>query len=193
MKSETPIIKNILVVVDMQNDFVYGKFKNKNAEKIISKINYLISTYPELYDNILFTKDLHSPEEFKNGTLQSYEGKTFSQHCLCNSGGADLVYPFKDFLIEGINEEVYKNHFDGSKRIEDRLIEFYRKDVDKVKFNYTLCGVCTDICVLATAIGLTNRISTNQIEVLSCACAGTSPKAHKTALAAMKPFGIKIY
>lgn len=187
------IIKNVLVVIDMQNDFVYGKFSNKEMrQKAKPAIEYLLSNGQGLFDNILFTKDLHQMEDFKPGTMQHYEGNVFPPHCISNTQGVELVYPFNDYLKEGVNEDVYKNSFDASKRVEDRLIEFYRKDVDKIKFNYTLCGVCTDICVLATAIGLTNRISTNHIQVLSCACAGTSPRSHKTALAAMKPFGIEI-
>jgi hypothetical protein len=100
------------------------------------------------------------------------------------------VFPIKDCS----GETILKNIFDGSKRIVDFLVEEYGLDCGNLKidtkFNFYICGVCTDICVLATAIGLTKYDCVHGITVLTDLCAGTSPKAHRAAVAAMAPFGI---
>lgn len=180
--------KNILIVVDMQNDFVYGKFFTKQAQNIVKPIFQEINIETVPYDKIIFTKDTHEINEFVgNEELSSYEGRLFDMHCV-GKADIDLVYPLNK-TIENSNTTVgLKNSFDGSLRIENILQLCYPDTM--TMFNFYICGVCTDICVLATAIGLTRLRETKSITVFTDLCAGTSPKAHKAAISAMKPFKI---
>ena len=182
--------KNILVVIDVQNDFIYGKFSTKQAQNIVKNIFEEIRNTTVLYDEIIFTKDTHDFYDFFPRTLATYEGYRVKSHCVRNTSGWDIVFPIKDCP----GEVILKDIFDGSKRIIDFLVEKYNLDWGSLrgdaKFNFYICGVCTDICVLATSVGLTKYNCVNRITVLTDLCAGTSPKAHKTAVAAMAPFGI---
>ena len=185
-------MKNILVVIDMQNDFIYGNFFNKKAQNIVNPIFQEIITNTVPYDKIIFTRDTHEDKEFDeinnnwNGT--TFEGRHFAQHCI-DLADKDLVYPISKCVSLSFTTNVLKNSFDGSKRIANALHEEY--PTEKEGFHYYLCGVCADICVLATAIGLTKEKLTRKITVFTDLCAGTSPKAHKTAIAALKPFAIE--
>jgi nicotinamidase-related amidase len=181
--------KNILVVIDVQNDFIYGKFSTKQARNIVKDIYEEIRNNTVHYDEIIFTKDTHNSHEFFPTARATYEGNRFEEHCIYESGGWEIVFPICDVA----GEKIYKNTFDGSDRIIDYLKEEYHLNCEAeehTKFNFYLCGVCTDICVLATAIGLTKHDCVHSITVLTDICAGTSPKSHNTAVAAMAPFGI---
>ena len=185
-------MKNILVVIDVQNDFVYGKFSNKQAQNIVNPIFHEIIHNTVPYDKIIFTKDTHEYCEFdgiNTPNLNTYEGRKFSQHCI-DPADQDIVYPLSKAIGLPHVSVGLKNQFNGAWRVMDMLKEEF--PTEKEGFNIYLCGVCTDICVLATAIGLTKEKKVWNIIVRSDLCAGTSPKAHKTALAAMKPFNIKI-
>ena len=185
-------MKNILVVIDMQNDFVYGKFFNKNAQKIVNPIFQEINQNTVPYDKIIFTKDRHEKDEFitisSNENKITYEGRWFTPHCV-DYADMDIVYPISK-AIQYCNTTIgLKSQFDGSWRIIDILSENY--PTEKEPYNIYICGTCTDICVLATAIGFTKYNNIKNITVLTDLCAGTSHKAHKTAIAALKSFGIE--
>lgn len=190
------IIKNILIVVDMQNDFVFGQFATKQAQKIVPKIAQEIADKSYLFDRIIFTRDVHTSSEFVDSSAYpnqiTYEGKWFSRHCRDSFAESEIVYPLKDFAEFSNSTVITKNCFDGSARIIDYLEEKYKIDLPNIKFNFYIAGVCTDICVLATAIGLSNYAKANIIDILANKCAGTSPKAHRTALAAAKSYKILI-
>ena len=185
-------MKNILIIIDMQNDFIYGKFSNKNAQKIVNPIFQEIEQNTVPYDKIIFTKDKHEKDEFitvsPNKNKITYEGRWCHSHCI-DSADTDIVYPISRTIQYNNTTIGLKNQFDGSWRIMDILNETY--PTEKEPYNIYICGVYTDICVLATAIGLTKYKNIKNIAVLTDLCAGTSPKAHKTAIAALKSFNIE--
>ena len=184
-------MKNILIVVDMQNDFLYGNFSNKNAQKIAKPIFQEIIANTVPYDTIIFTKDTHEKEEFFTiNEKGGFEGRWFASHCI-NPASRDIVYPLNEVcsISNSIIQVVSKNVFDGSQRIMDILNEIF--PTEEEGYHFYICGVCTDICVLATAIGLTKEKLAKRITVLTDLCAGTSPKAHKTAVAALQSFQIE--
>ena len=185
-------MKNILVVIDMQNDFVYGKFFNKNAQKIVNSIFQEIEQNTVPYDKIIFTKDSHEKDEFvtvsPNKNKITYEGRWCHPHCI-DSADSDIVYPISKAIKYNNTTIGLKNQFDGSWRVIDVLNECF--PTEREPYNIYICGVCTDICVLATAIGLTKYKNVNSITVLTNLCAGTSSKAHKTAVTALNSFGIE--
>lgn len=184
--------KNILIVIDMQNDFIYGKFSNKNAQNIVNPIFQEIEQNTVPYDKIIFTKDHHEKDEFitisPNPNRVTYEGRWFGSHCV-QSADSDIVYPISKAIKYHNTITGLKNQFDGSWRVIDILHE--ECPTEKEPYNIYICGVCTDICVLATAIGLTKYKNIGSITVLTNLCAGTSSKAHKTAIAALKSFGVE--
>ena len=185
-------MKNILVVIDVQNDFIYGKFSTKQAQNIVNPIFQEIEQNTVPYDKIIFTKDHHEKDEFitlsPNENKITYEGRWFDSHCTADAD-ADIVYPISKAIRYSNTTVGLKNYFDGSWRIIDILHEDY--PTEREPYNIYICGVCTDICVLATAIGLTKYKNIKSITVLTDLCAGTNPKAHKIAVTALKSFGIE--
>ena len=176
----------------MQNDFIYGKFFNKNAQNIVNLIFQEINQNTVPYDKIIFTKDNHEKDEFitlsSNENTITYEGRWFTSHCTADAD-TDIVYPISKAIRYSNTIVGLKNQFDGSWRVIDILHECF--PTEEEPYNIYICGVCTDICVLATAIGLTKYKNIKNITVITDLCAGTSPKAHKTAVTALKSFGIE--
>ena len=73
----------VLVVVDMQNDFIDGALGTKEAEQIVSKVQQKIEAYRSNNDVIIFTRDTH----FEN-YLETQEGKNLPvKHCIKDSFG----------------------------------------------------------------------------------------------------------
>ena len=74
-------MKKVLVVVDMQNDFIDGALGTKEAQAIVGRVAEKIRTYPA--DRIYATRDTHE-EDY----LETSEGKNLPvPHCIRGSEG----------------------------------------------------------------------------------------------------------
>ena len=165
--------KRLLVVIDMQNDFVNGTLGTAEAQKIIPEVSALISR--ERADGtteVVFTQDTHS-----GNYLSTQEGKLLPVlHCLRGTKGWELV---KGLSAQAEGARVFEK--DAFSSVP--LAEYARKNrYDEI----TLCGLCTDVCVISNALLLKAFCPETEIKVSASACAGTSAEAHKTALEAMK-------
>ena len=81
-------MKKILVVVDMQNDFIDGILGTKEAQAIVPNVKKKIEEYKARGDDIIFTRDTH----FEN-YLETNEGKNLPyKHCIYNTKGWE-IYP----------------------------------------------------------------------------------------------------
>ena len=68
-------MQNILIVVDMQNDFINGTLGTKEAEAILSKVEQKISGFS---GRIIYTRDTH-----EENYLDTKEGKKLPvKHCI---------------------------------------------------------------------------------------------------------------
>ena len=52
-------MKNILIVVDMQNDFIDMALGTTEAVAIVPKVRQKIQTYVQNGDEVIFTRDTH--------------------------------------------------------------------------------------------------------------------------------------
>lgn len=175
-------MKKLLVIVDMQNDFITGSFANPDAEKIVPGIVELIKNWD---GNIIVTQDVH----FSNVYLKSQEGKRLPiKHCICNTEGFLIVKDIIDAINakEDIEEPIYltKDGF-GSRRLATCV---HNIPYDVIYF----CGTCTDICVISNAIICKSFAPETRIVVLKDLCAGTTKENHENALKAMKQCQIDI-
>ena len=174
----------ILIVVDMQNDFIDGALGSKEAEGIVERVTQEIS---KDYDFIYLTRDTHD-EHY----LASNEGKHLPvPHCLKNSEGWQLCAAVKEALSQKdedsfliINKPVF-----GSEKLVDLLHEHDR--VDKIE-SITLVGLCTDICVVANALLIKTAFPEIETRVIRDACAGVSVESHEAALKTMQMCQIDI-
>lgn len=178
----------ILIVVDMQNDFIDGSLGTKEAQGIIPNVvNKIEQSQNEL---ILFTKDTHTSDY-----LNTQEGKNLPvEHCIEKTEGwrinkdvRSAWFGNKNTVIDHslINNTFYKNTF-GSKD----LIAYLQKTdtIDEIE----LVGLCTDICVLSNAVLIKAFLPEVKITVDASCCAGVTPESHRTAIEAMKMCQVNI-
>ena len=169
-------MKRILVVIDMQNDFITGALPADGGVEIVPRIVDKIKN--NNYDHYFFTEDFHFLPQY----LDTIEGENIPFHCAFGSEGANFVDKIADLSGLENTHIVSKNSF-GSFRLNG-LIKYYVKENEK--FEIELCGVCTDICVVSNALILRTAFPNARIIVDSNCCAGTTKEAHEAALTVMK-------
>lgn len=175
--------KNLLIVVDMQNDFVTGSLGTDEAKNIIPKVINKIKEYEDNENSICFTKDTH-----RWNYLETQEGKKLPvEHCLYNTDGWCIIPELSNF-IQRHNLIVEKETF-GAKD----LVEYGPKRLELSNFNQIeLIGVCTDICVISNALLIKAFYPEIEIIVDASCCAGVTPEKHKAALEVMKSCQITV-
>ena len=172
-------MQEILVVVDMQNDFVTGPLGTPEARTILPKVAEKVKNFP---GRVLFTRDTH-----EENYLESREGKVLPvPHCIRGSWGWEICPELETLRKE---EPVDKPTF-GSTGLGEvlRAADQYGEKIGKI----TLVGVCTDICVISNALLLRAFLPEAEIAVDAACCAGVTPESHQTALRAMKACQIAI-
>lgn len=181
-------MKKILVVVDMQNDFIDGALGTPEAERIVPAVIEKIKSYPK--ENVYFTMDTHYAETY----LKTEEGKNLPiLHCISDTDGWEL---HKDILPLVDDFNIYEKHTFGSLPLAHELYGKYFSNKEylsnKEVFEIELVGLCTDICVISNAILLKTLIPEAKISVDVRCCAGTTPEKHYAAIETMKSCQIHI-
>ena len=185
--------KKLLIVVDMQNDFIYGSLGNEDCQKTVPVIKEIIEKWD---GDIVFTRDTHgSCEEYFN----SLEGKKLPvHHSEKGSRGWEIVDELKDFLPNPKKEEVEDFDYiceNGNMIIDKPVFGSVKlgKLAEKKKYSeYLMVGVCTGICVISNAVIIRSFDVNADIKVIVDACACVNSDTHKTALDAMKTLQIEI-
>jgi len=170
-------MKKVLVVVDMQNDFIDGSLGTAEAVSIVPAVCSAVSDFE---GEIIFTRDTH----FEN-YMDTQEGKKLPvKHCIKDTYGWEICDQLKALPKYSSSRIIDKKTF-GS----DELAEYFGKEKpDQV----TLIGLCTDICVISNAM-LTKAFSPEtEVTVIASCCAGVTPQSHTNALEAMKMCQINV-
>lgn len=170
--------RKVIVIIDMQNDFVYGTLGNKEAQAIVPKMCAQLDKYLEDEGDVYltFTRDTHYEETYD----QTAEGKSVIPHCIKGTEGWEIITPLTRYAYIDTDMIIEKNTF-GSPCLMNALRDFLYPD-DEVEF----WGVCTDICVISNALMARAHFPYNKISVNSQLCAGTTPEAHSYALSVMR-------
>lgn len=181
-------MKKVLVVVDMQKDFIDGSLGTKKAVAIVPSVVEKIESYKAAGDIIYFTMDTHTTEY-----LQTQEGRNLPvEHCIKGTAGWRLE-EHVDELAKKIDESsIQKVIFEKGIFGSEQLAEAVRDLLKGEKGEIELVGVCTDICVLANAMVLKTYMPEVKITVDASCCAGVTPESHINALNAMKMCQIQI-
>ncbi|BCN31475.1 cysteine hydrolase family protein [Anaeromicropila herbilytica] len=161
-------MSKVLLVIDMQNDFIDGSLGTKEAVSIVPKVVEKIKVAKAEGTDIIFTKDTHSANY-----LTTMEGKKLPvEHCIKPSHGWEI----REELLPYVESVVEKGTF-GSIDLPE-LVSNY----DTIE----LVGLCTDICVISNALLLKANFPEKEFIVDSTCCAGVTKDSHKNALEAMK-------
>ena len=171
-------MQNILLVIDMQNDFIDGALGTKEAVAIVPAVKAKIENFD---GPVLFTRDTH-----ETCYMETQEGKNLPvPHCIRGTDGWQ-IRPELDALRT--TEPIDKPTF-GSKELGTILTEMNAKEEIG---SITLIGLCTDICVISNAMLVKAFLPEVPIIVDSACCAGVTPESHANALKAMQVCQIKV-
>ena len=171
-------MQDILVVVDMQNDFVDGVLGTSEARAILPHVRDRILSFE---GKVYYTRDTHG-EEY----MSTREGRMLPvPHCIRGSYGWEIVPELIDLPSDGVFD---KPTF-GSLALAETLVGENAREAIK---SVTLIGVCTDICVISNAMLVKAALPEIDVCVDSSCCAGVTPERHSTALEAMRACQIDI-
>lgn len=176
----------VLVVVDMQNDFIDGSLGTPEAQAIVPKVVEKIRGV-DMDTLVLLTKDTHG-EDY----LDTLEGKILGiKHCIEGTPGWSIhkdISHAADYNVKGlrystkdiVKSRLIKNTFASHKL---RAILAQHKDsIEEVEF----VGLCTDVCVISNALMARQTLPNTVITVDAECCAGTDIFNHEAALSVME-------
>ena len=173
-------MKKILIVVDMQKDFVDGALGSPEAvaivENAVNKINGfdgdIIATYDTHYENYMDTQ----------------EGKNLPvPHCIKGSDGWKLDGRIQAALDKKGFKSIEKLTF-GSTELPEYIKENYNPEEIEIE----LIGLCTDICVVSNALLMKANFLETKVSVDASCCAGVTVESHNAALTTMKMCQINV-
>lgn len=169
-------LKKLLVVVDMQADFIDGVLGTPEAAAILPNVRARIASARAGGETVIFTRDTHEADY-----LVTQEGKRLPvPHCIRGEAGWRIA---EGLAAEG--DLCFDKPCFGSVRLAQYAAEQKFAEAE-------LVGVCTDICVISNALLLKAFCPEMRVSVRADCCAGVTPAAHETALAAMRACQVDI-
>lgn len=173
-------MKKILVVIDMQNDFVDGALGTPEAVSIVDAVVKKIHSYDR--ENVYATRDTHQKDY-----LNTQEGKNLPvEHCIVGTKGWEL----NDRVVEALKDgKVIDKPTFGSVKLVHELSKIGAREEVEIE----LVGLCTDICVVSNALLLKAAMPEVKISVDASCCAGVTPESHNAALKTMEMCQIQVH
>lgn len=169
---------NVLIVVDMQNDFIDGALGTEQAQAIVPRV---IQKIEDFDGRVIATRDTHG-----TNYLETAEGRQLPVvHCVKGTPGWQL-HP--EVAARLSRTPVDKPTFGSVKLAKDLVAYHSESSIQSI----TLIGLCTDICVISNALLLKAFLPEVPIAVDASCCAGVTPQQHETALHAMQACQIEI-
>ena len=166
-------MKRILIVVDMQNDFVSGSLGTAEAKSIVDNVKAKLESFD---GDVIFTRDTHN-EDY----LKSNEGRHLPvEHCIKGSYGWEIIDELKPY----VNKVIDKPTFGSTELIDYLKTKNYE--------SFELCGLCTDICVVSNALLIKANFYEAEVIVDSACCAGVTVESHNAALKTMQMCQIEV-
>ena len=166
----------MLVVVDMQNDFIDGALGTPEAVAIVDNVKRKIEEYKSRGDEVIFTRDTHYSDY-----LTTQEGRNLPVvHCIKDADGWQISAKLDCSDCKIIDKPTF-----GSKELAEYVASANPDGVE-------LVGLCTDICVISNAMLIKAFGTEIKVSVDSSCCAGVTPQTHLNALEAMKRCQIEV-
>lgn len=173
-------MNRLLIVVDMQKDFIDGVLGTKEAQGIVENVVHKIEAFE---GSIIATMDTHRDDYSK-----TREGKLLPvPHCIKNTEGWEIDKRVMSALKQKGFKILEKPSF-ASLELPNLIRTKYNPDNLKIE----LVGLCTDICVVSNAMLIKAAFPETDISVDSVCCAGVTPEKHKAALETMRSCQIEV-
>ena len=176
--------KKILLVIDVQNDFITGALRNEEAIKTLPNIVNLVKNND--WDEIYATMDTHNKDTYLTKTL---EGKKLPiEHCIKGTWGWEMPSELGKALVGRLTDRFEKETFGSNWMVDNISATHYPKE----DYEFTIVGYCTDICVVSNALLLRAHFPNSTIKVLKDCTAGVTTETHEAALKTMEMCQIDI-
>ena len=171
-------MNNILVVVDMQNDFIDGALGTKEAVAIVPNVVAKLEAFD---GKVIFTRDTHFADY-----METQEGKNLPvKHCIKDTDGWQICEALRKYC----QDDIFDKPTFGSRELGEYLIKVNGEEkIDSITF----VGLCTDICVISNVMLTKAFLPEVPVVVDASCCAGVTPETHKNALEAMKVCQVKV-
>lgn len=168
----------ILVVVDMQNDFIDGALGTKEAVAIVPNVIEKIKNFD---GKVIYTRDTH----YEN-YMETQEGKNLPvPHCIKGTEGWDIRSEIDALRTEDAIDKPTFGSAEFGQLLKELDAEWKNQGETGVE-SVTFIGLCTDICVISNAMIAKAFLPEVPVIVDASCCAGVTPGSHTNALAAMK-------
>ena len=172
-------MRRLLIVVDMQNDFIDAALGTKEVVLIVEAVKEKIRAYPA--EDIIATMDTHG-----ENYMETQEGRYLPvPHCIKGSEGWQIRPDIAEFLT---GAKIYEKPTFGSTALAEDL----KAQSEKEEIELELIGLCTDICVVSNALLLKAVMPEVTISVDASCCAGVTPEKHLAALETMRSCQIQV-
>ncbi len=174
-------MKKLLIVIDMQNDFVDGSLGTEMAVAIVPRVRAKIDEYARRGDYIIFTRDTHGKDY-----LATQEGRKLPvEHCVAGTAGWEI----HGGLDAGVNVYAYINKPSFGYGGWEGALSGITGGIGGIE----LCGLCTDICVVSNAMIIKAFFPELPLTVDAACCAGVTKESHEAALTTMKMCQVEIH
>lgn len=168
----------ILIVVDMQNDFISGTLGTREAQAIVPNVKKKIKEYVDNGEHVIFTMDTH----YEN-YMETLEGQKLPiKHCIKDTEGWFINENVEETKYEHVCKETF-----GYLGWKEKFSDYHINQIE-----IEIIGLCTDICVVSNALILRAMYPNTKITVDANCCAGVTPENHKAALTTMKSCQIDV-
>ncbi|MEF9895696.1 MAG: isochorismatase family cysteine hydrolase [Clostridia bacterium] len=181
-------MKKILIVVDMQVDFVSGSLGSADAEQIVAGVCARIERAKADGETVLLTLDTHAGDY-----LSTQEGEKLPVlHCVSGTPGWMLDPRVAKALDPGM--PMFEKNTFGSEALGRFLARMAQSAgaPDGKGLEIELCGLCSDICVISNALLIKATLPEARLSVDARLCAGVTPASHEAALSVMRTCQIEI-
>lgn len=172
-------MRKILIVIDMQTDFIDGALGTPEAVAIVEGVKEKIRKYPPA--DIFVTMDTH-----ETNYMETQEGQNLPvEHCIRGTSGWEIPTDLRELLTQA---QIYEKPTFGSIQLAEDLKKLSKHE----EIELELVGLCTDICVVSNALLLKAYMPEVRISVDASCCAGVTPEKHEAALKTMQSCQIHI-
>lgn len=171
---------DVLLVIDMQNDFINGVLDNPAAAAIVPEV---VREIREWKGAVIATRDTHFEDTFKD----SMEGKLLPIHCVYGTEGWKIQKDIQKALEDQCAKFINKHNF-GYIAWPKAILDVDSTDQDAVAAlasNYDITirmvGTCTDICEASAYAMLRAWFPNATIQVVANASAASFNNKYQAA------------
>ena len=188
-------MRNALLVVDLQADFVQGgSIPVPGGLEVAAMVARHVRHFKAEYHFVVASRDYHEDPHEHFSADPDYVN-TWPPHCVIGTPGAAFVPPIQNLVREkliqtvvskGRNEAAY-SAFEGLDARGHYLLDVLKEErIDHID----VCGLATDYCVRASALDA--RRNAFQVRVLLNLCGAASEATGLQALEEMKAAGCQL-